>query len=80
MDGLILVITITAIAMNTQWLEGCTYPLYMYQAGQMASTVAAAVSAKMAKLVAGTDQPTMDLDGNPFASGVEQDEAVIEDD
>ena len=46
----------------------------------MVATATAAVSAKMAKLVAGTDEPTMDLDSDPFASDVEQTEAVIEDD
>ena len=48
--------------------------------GQMAVSAAAAVSAEMAKLIAGTDEHTMDLDGDPFASDVQEDEAVIEDD
>ena len=46
----------------------------------MATSAAAAVSAETAKLVAGTDEHTMYLDGDPFASDVEEDKAVIEDD
>ena len=46
----------------------------------MAASAAAAVSAEMAKLVAGKDERTMDLDADPFVSDVEENKAVIEDD
>ena len=46
----------------------------------MAVTAAACtVSAEMTKVVAIVDQHNMDLDGYPFASDIEEDEAVIED-
>ena len=45
----------------------------------MAASAAAEVSAETAKLVAGTDEHTMDVDGDPFSSDVEEDEAIIED-
>ena len=54
--------------------------IHCIKARQMAVSVAAAVSAETAKLFAGTDEHTMDLDSDPFASDVEEDEVVIEDD
>ena len=39
----------------------------------MAMSAAAAVSADPAKLDTGTDGHTMDMDGDPFASDVEED-------
>ena len=46
---------------------------------QIAVSVAEAFSAETAKLVAEVNQHNMDLDGDPFSSDVEENEAIIED-
>ena len=45
---------------------------------QMVASTAAEVITGMAKLVAGTDEHTMDVDDDPFSSDLEEDEAITE--
>ena len=53
--------------------------IHCIKPGQMAASAAAEVSAKTAKLVAGTDEHTMDVDVDPHLSNMGEDEAIIED-
>ena len=54
--------------------------IHCIKPGQMAASATAEVTAETAKLVAETNERTMDVDDDPFLSDVEEDEAIVEDD
>ena len=53
--------------------------IHCVKAGQMAVSAVAAVSGKNAKLVTESDEHTIDFNSDLFASEVEEDEAIIDD-
>ena len=53
--------------------------IHCIKPGQMAASATAEVITETAKLVAGTDEHTMDVDDDPFSSDLEEDEAIIKD-
>ena len=53
--------------------------IHCIKPGLMVASTTAEVITGTAKLVAGTDEHTMDVDDDPFSSDLEEDEAITED-
>ena len=66
------------ISVETDGSEGAQ--IHCIKPGQMAASAAADITTETAKLVAETNEHTMDDDSDPFPSDFEEDEAIIEDD